>query len=113
MCKIPKLPTTIHVRSFSLRGVGTDRHPLQELEWVALHDFTIFECARFRFVGIGDYIARENTRRQEPPFHAGREPRPTPAAQPGSPHDIDDFLRCLSLDDFLKGLIAAVLAVDI
>ena len=111
--EIPEFAAAVDVGRRGLGGIGAQRHPLQELVGVALHDLAVFERARLGLVGVNDDVTREDIGREEAPLHAGRETGPAPPAQARGLDDLDDLRRLLGGHRLAQRFEAAVLQVDV
>ena len=94
-------------------GVRANHHPFVKLEGVALHDFAVFEGARFGFVGIGNDVVGPFVFVNETPLQPGGEAGPPTPAQAGFEDFFNDFFGFHRGDDFLKCLKAAVFNVHV
>src|SRR5205085_11810771 len=91
-----------------------DQHALDKHVWIALHQISIFECARLRLVRIADQILRlRRVFRHEAPFHAGRKTRTASPAQRRLLHFIDHVIIAHAVEDYIDRIIAAVTTIDV
>src|SRR5215207_5969467 len=74
-------------------GVGGDDHALDQGVRVPLEQLHVLEGAWLALVGVDHQVGRlAGPLGQEPPLHAGREPGPAPAPQPGVLDQLDQVL---------------------
>ncbi len=109
----PELAAQINVDRVRADRVGGNRHALQKLEGILLHDLAVLERARLGLVRVGDNVMRPILVIHERPLHAGGETRAAASAQTRSLDHVGHIFGLHRSHSFFPGFESAVLFVNI
>ena len=109
-----EFPANVDVGVVNPDRLATDDDSIEEQVGVLLHQNSVLEGARFRFVGVDHQVLRlVGVLRNEGPLDPGRESRSATAAKIGGLHQIDEGIRVLVFDGILCLGVAALLLVEL